>query len=58
MIGEPRAVPRLSVRFDEHSHIDLMDQLSFYGVSPRLKLDEMARVLGIPGKCGLEGSQV
>ena len=45
-------------RFDEHSHIDLMDLLSFYGASPRLKLDEMARVLGIPGKCGLDGSQV
>ncbi len=45
-------------RFDEESHIDLMDILSFYGASPRLKLDEMATVLGIPGKLGIDGSQV
>lgn len=45
-------------RFDEHSHIDLMDLLSFYGASTRLKLDEMARVLGLPGKLGIDGSQV
>ena len=55
-IGEPYHSYRK--RFDEESHIDLMDLLSFYGASPRLKLDEMAHVLGIPGKLGVEGSQV
>ena len=45
-------------RFDEHSHIDLMDLLSFYGASTRLKLDDMARILGIPGKLGVDGTQV
>jgi hypothetical protein len=45
-------------RFDEESHIDLMDVLSFYGASARSKLDEMAQVLGIPGKLGIDGGQV
>ncbi|WP_053958018.1 3'-5' exonuclease [Sulfobacillus thermosulfidooxidans] len=45
-------------RFDEDSHLDLMDVLSFYGASTRMKLDEMARILGIPGKQELDGSQV
>jgi hypothetical protein len=35
-----------------------MDVLSFYGASPRIKLDEMAMVLGIPGKMGVDGSHV
>ncbi|AEJ40941.1 putative 3'-5' exonuclease [Sulfobacillus acidophilus TPY] len=55
-IGEPYHSYRK--RFDEESHIDLMDVLSFYGASPRLKLDEMAQVLGIPGKLGVDGGQV
>lgn len=45
-------------RFDEESHIDLMDILSFYGASSRAKLDDVAQVLGIPGKLGVDGSQV
>ncbi len=45
-------------RFDEDWHIDLMDILSGYGASARLKLDEMAAVLGVPGKIGVDGSQV
>ncbi len=44
-------------RFDEESHIDLMDMLSNYGASARLKLDEMATTLGIPGKLEVDGSQ-
>lgn len=45
-------------RFDETAHIDLMDVLSFYGASARMKLDEMARILDIPGKLDMDGSQV
>ncbi|WP_053958290.1 3'-5' exonuclease [Sulfobacillus thermosulfidooxidans] len=45
-------------RFDEDNHLDLMDVLSFYGSSPRMSLHEMARVLGIPGKLDMDGSQV
>ncbi|MCL4495091.1 MAG: 3'-5' exonuclease [Firmicutes bacterium] len=55
-IGEPYHGYRK--RFDEEGHIDLMDILSFYGASTRLKLDEMAAVLGVPGKLGTDGSQV
>ncbi len=45
-------------RFDEDWHIDLMDILNSYGASARLKLDEMAAVIGVPGKIGVDGSQV
>ncbi|POB10113.1 3'-5' exonuclease [Sulfobacillus sp. hq2] len=45
-------------RFDEDWHIDLMDILSNYGASAKLKLDEMAAILGIPGKIGVDGSHV
>ncbi len=45
-------------RFDEASHIDLMDLLSFYGASRRAKLDEVALALEIPGKIGVAGDEV
>lgn len=45
-------------RFDEESHIDLMDLLSGYGASARMSLDEMAHVLGVPGKLDTHGSDV
>ncbi len=45
-------------RFDEESHIDLMDLLSGYGASARMSLDEMAAVLGFPGKLDTHGSDV
>jgi predicted PolB exonuclease-like 3'-5' exonuclease len=41
------------------SSIDLCDVLSSYGASTRVRLDELARTLGLPGKPdGMEGSQV
>jgi predicted PolB exonuclease-like 3'-5' exonuclease len=55
-VGEPYHSYRR--RFDEDSHVDLMDVLSFYGASTRLKLDEMAAVLGVPGKLGIDGKNV
>lgn len=45
-------------RFDEESHLDLMDLLSGYGASARLSLNEMASVLGIPGKLDTDGGDV
>ena len=45
-------------RFDEESHLDLMDLLCGYGASPRVTLDEMAAILAIPGKVGIDGSDV
>jgi hypothetical protein len=45
-------------RFGDSS-VDLCDVLSSYGASTKVKLDELARTLGIPGKPdGMDGSQV
>ncbi len=55
-IGEPYHGYRK--RFDEESHLDLMDLLSGYGASARVSLDEMGALLGVPGKLSVDGSQV
>jgi predicted PolB exonuclease-like 3'-5' exonuclease len=39
-------------------HLDLMDLLALYQPRGAVPLDEIARLLGFPGKLGLEGSQV
>lgn len=39
-------------------HLDLMDVLSLYQPRAAAPLDEVARLLGFPGKLGMEGSQV
>ena len=39
-------------------HLDLMDVLSLYQLRAAAPLDEVARLLGFPGKLGMEGSQV
>ena len=39
-------------------HVDLMDVLSGYQPRARAKLDEIAVMLGFPGKLGIDGSQV
>ena len=39
-------------------HLDLMDLLALYQPRGAAPLDEIARLLGFPGKLGLEGSQV
>jgi predicted PolB exonuclease-like 3'-5' exonuclease len=39
-------------------HLDLMDLLSLYQPRAAAPLDQIARLLGFPGKIGLEGSQV
>jgi len=39
-------------------HLDLMDLLSIYQPRGAAPLDEISRLLGFPGKHGLEGSQV
>ena len=39
-------------------HIDLMDLLSNYGASSRVRLDDWSRILGLPGKTVTEGSAV
>jgi predicted PolB exonuclease-like 3'-5' exonuclease len=39
-------------------HLDLMDLLALYQPRGAVPLDELARLLGFPGKIGLDGSQV
>ncbi len=39
-------------------HLDLMDILSLYQGRAAVPLDELARLMGFPGKMGMDGSQV
>lgn len=39
-------------------HTDLMDVLSGYGASDRVRLDDLCRLLGLPGKTVTEGHRV
>lgn len=45
-------------RYSEGLHRDLMDLQSHYGATPRLRLDEMAVLLGLPGKLDTHGDEV
>jgi len=45
-------------RYNEETHLDLMDLLSGYGASTKVSLDQIAAVLGVPGKMGLDGTDV
>lgn len=39
-------------------HLDLMDVLALYQPRANVPLDELARLMGFPGKLGMDGSQV
>jgi predicted PolB exonuclease-like 3'-5' exonuclease len=39
-------------------HLDLMDLLALYQPRANAPLDQMAQLLGLPGKLGMDGSQV
>jgi len=45
-------------RYSADWHCDLMEVLSDYGASARVKLNEVCSVLGFPGKFGVDGSKV
>lgn len=45
-------------RFSDAGHIDLFDALSDHGAARLGSLDALARVVGLPGKVGVDGSQV
>lgn len=55
-VGEPYHGYRK--RYDEDSHLDLMDILSGYGASARVSLDEAAMLVGVPGKLDVDGHDV
>jgi predicted PolB exonuclease-like 3'-5' exonuclease len=45
-------------RFAWNDHLDLADRLSGYGAAPVMKLSHIAQTIGLPGKFGVDGSQV
>lgn len=45
-------------RYSSDWHCDLLEVLSDYGASARVKLNEVCAAMGFPGKFGTEGSQV
>jgi len=47
-----------SSRYSMDWHCDLIEQLSDYGASARVKLAEVCSVFGFPGKFGVDGSKV
>jgi predicted PolB exonuclease-like 3'-5' exonuclease len=45
-------------RFSEDGHLDLADVISDFGAARMTSLDGAARLIGLPGKVGVDGSQV
>lgn len=45
-------------RFSEEGHIDLCDFLADHGATRPVSLDALARLIGLPGKIGVDGSQI
>jgi hypothetical protein len=45
-------------RFSEDGHLDLCDWLADHGATRSGSLDAVARLIGLPGKVGVDGSQV
>ena len=45
-------------RYSEDGHLDLCDWLADHGATRAGKLDAIARLIGLPGKIGVDGSQV
>jgi hypothetical protein len=45
-------------RFSENGHLDLMDFLGDYGAGRNMKLGDVARLIGLPGKTDMTGASV
>jgi hypothetical protein len=45
-------------RYSEEGHIDLCDVLADHGATRPVSLDALARLIGLPGKLGVDGSQI
>lgn len=48
----------LRYRYTEEGHIDLCDWLADHGATRSGSLDALARLIGLPGKVGVDGSQI
>src|SRR5688572_3095962 len=49
---------KLRHRYTEEGHLDLCDMLADHGAARSMSLDAIARLIGLPGKVGVDGSQV
>ncbi|NNM74210.1 3'-5' exonuclease [Enterovirga aerilata] len=47
-----------SHRYSDEYHADVMDLLSAHGAAARMRLDEAAKAIGLPGKVGDNGAMV
>lgn len=57
-LAQPWYRGRMQGRFED-AHVDLADVLTLRGLSgERLHMDDAARLIGLPGKDGVDGSQV
>lgn len=45
-------------RFDIDRHCDLLDVLTDYGASVRMRMSDLGMILGLPGKWSIDGSKV
>lgn len=45
-------------RYGEQGHLDLCDWLADHGATRSASLDALTRLIGLPGKIGVDGSQV
>jgi predicted PolB exonuclease-like 3'-5' exonuclease len=45
-------------RYKYNDHIDIADKLRDHGAAPYFSLDQIAQVIGLPGKFGVDGKQV
>jgi 3'-5' exonuclease len=45
-------------RYSDEGHLDLCDWLADHGAARSSSLDALARLVGLPGKTGIDGSQV
>jgi hypothetical protein len=48
----------LRARYSENGHVDLCDWLADHGAVRAGRLDAISRLVGLPGKLGIDGSQV
>ena len=48
----------LRYRFSPEGHLDLMDYIADFGAAKSSKLDVMAKLVGMPGKIGIDGKDV
>jgi len=50
--------PGLRYRYSEDGHLDLCDWLTDHGATRSMSLDALAHLVGLPGKIGVDGSQI